>query len=279
MAGSWSNQAVQTTQVIVDSGTPQSGMFIYNGTPAAGTLVISATAEAGTDPYGNAYQAGVTGYFADGRIAWQATAGNADSPSAVTSYSDDPTPAAASLLNGSLVIAYAGDLENFTSTAELYAESASGTLAINCTDASGNTGSLGVFNMPNGRAAVQPVAETPQTPTLGSGWTTAAASIRNATPLRFWVDSQDNLNIRGSVATTSTTPAGTIFALPTGYEPLSGWNLQQDLTMQQSSAGSYKGAGHLFLSSANVEVNGFTFASGDILTFNSTFPLGNVLGE
>ena len=52
-----------TAQRVVVFGTgPNRGIFVYSPVPANGTLIASITASAGTDPYGNAYQAGITVY-------------------------------------------------------------------------------------------------------------------------------------------------------------------------------------------------------------------------
>ena len=53
-------------RLVIISGTStngSTGLFAYSPTPAAGNLVASIAAAAGTDPYGNAYLAGIVGYF------------------------------------------------------------------------------------------------------------------------------------------------------------------------------------------------------------------------
>jgi hypothetical protein len=52
----WSNQA--SDQIVIEGSS--AGLFVYNATPGPGTLFISLTAQAGIDPYGNAYNAGLT---------------------------------------------------------------------------------------------------------------------------------------------------------------------------------------------------------------------------
>lgn len=59
----WSNvgaTVVQAVTVIIQTGTANSGIFVYNGVPGTGNLIGSWTATSGTDIYGNAYQAGLT---------------------------------------------------------------------------------------------------------------------------------------------------------------------------------------------------------------------------
>lgn len=61
----WSNVGaaiLEAVTVIITTGTPGSGIFVYQGTPGPGTLVGSWTSAAGTDPYGNQYIAGATTY-------------------------------------------------------------------------------------------------------------------------------------------------------------------------------------------------------------------------
>ena len=66
MSGSWSN-AGQSLIILTESATGFSGMFGYSPTVGAGNLVFSLTAAPGTDPYGNAYQSGLT-IYAGGQV-------------------------------------------------------------------------------------------------------------------------------------------------------------------------------------------------------------------
>lgn len=59
----WSNVAggvLSAITVIITTGTPNSGIFLYNGTPATGNLIGSWAAAAGTDAYSNTYSEGIT---------------------------------------------------------------------------------------------------------------------------------------------------------------------------------------------------------------------------
>jgi hypothetical protein len=42
-------------KLVIEAGTPGSGLFIYNGPPAHGNLLLAITAGSGTDPFGNRY--------------------------------------------------------------------------------------------------------------------------------------------------------------------------------------------------------------------------------
>ena len=62
MAGSpWSNQVVSLIILTEQTGT-FSGLFGYSPSAGAGNLVFSVAVAPGTDPYGNAYQSGITDY-------------------------------------------------------------------------------------------------------------------------------------------------------------------------------------------------------------------------
>jgi hypothetical protein len=65
--GGWSNQVVSLI-ILTEAATGFSGLFGYSPTPGAGNLILSVAAAAGTDPYGNAYQAGVTSYLPSGQF-------------------------------------------------------------------------------------------------------------------------------------------------------------------------------------------------------------------
>lgn len=56
----WSQNIFQL--LIVVSGPPFTGLFVYSPGPGAGNLIASVTAAAGTDPYGNHYDQGITSY-------------------------------------------------------------------------------------------------------------------------------------------------------------------------------------------------------------------------
>lgn len=55
-AGGWDEPGVLSL-VIIETGIPGSGLFLYNGVPGVGTLLASVT-ESGTDPFGNTTQPG-----------------------------------------------------------------------------------------------------------------------------------------------------------------------------------------------------------------------------
>jgi hypothetical protein len=61
--------SAEFNDVTIRGGTVVSGTALYyNGSPALGNLILSIAATAGTDQYGNAYQAGITWYDANGTL-------------------------------------------------------------------------------------------------------------------------------------------------------------------------------------------------------------------
>lgn len=98
--GSWSNDATNL-MVLVEQISGYSGIFGYSPAPGTGTLVFSLTAVAGTDPYGNAYQAGLTTYGAGTSI-------NIDAEDIVLAASNGSTADLFSGLNAGLSLTPAG---------------------------------------------------------------------------------------------------------------------------------------------------------------------------
>ncbi len=284
MAGSWSNQAVQTTQVIVDSGTPQSGLFVYNGTPGPGTLAESITAEAGTDPYGNAYVAGAAGYYEDGTVAWNATAGGPDSAATVVNYSDD-SPAeqgVAGLFNGSLVLGTGAPIAELAAQVALYCQSATeGQLIVNLVDSSGTSGGMTMQPTPGFLATITPQGMEWQTPTYATDW--AAKDNAGAFPgAQLRVDAEDNLVIKGVLHMTLAAglAAGTYTINSTDlvapFVPKQSWRLPGG--EHTSSANVWKAqvlvevttAGQIQLTTSSA------IAQGDNFYISWDCPLGNV---
>jgi len=74
------NAGVFKGRLVVIFGTSangSTGLFVYSGSPALGNLVGSIASVAGTDPYGNAYLAGLTGYFIQSPALVQSQQGSA----------------------------------------------------------------------------------------------------------------------------------------------------------------------------------------------------------
>lgn len=88
ISGEWSNQPVLSPLVIITSGAPTTGFFVYSGTPGKGNPPVFSVVAPGvtTDPYGNAVQdvvqAGGSGSFtrieSNGTIVLYGTGANPD---------------------------------------------------------------------------------------------------------------------------------------------------------------------------------------------------------
>lgn len=218
----------------------------------------------------------LSAYYDDGNIAWL---GQTEDANGLFSFSDDDsaTVQSSALLNGALFLS-AGDLrlENVPNFAVNMYDTTTGAASFSCNDATGEGGSVAIdtTNASFGMAALFPSNEEWVTPTLGSGW--SFSNIRSSLPLRYRIDSEDNLIIKGSVSCTTTTPATTIFSVVAPYLPKGAFSLQQVVIFKQSSAGTGYAFGHGFITAGAVEQNGLTFASGDIVSFDASWPLGNL---
>jgi hypothetical protein len=215
----------------------------------------------------------ITGYYADDRIAWQCTV----SPAAdIKSQSDDAVPSVSALLNGFFISSFAGDLSAFKSSYILQTAAVDGTLVATLTDSLGGRTQAQLAPAANAAAAWMLVGEVPVIPTVNAGFSVAAAGLRSAPTLQYWRDAMDSVMLYGAVALTSATPGSVIFTLGANYLPVAKMNLQQGTVMQQSSAGTFKGVAHWFISAGAVSVNMLiTPAIGDILNFSERIALGN----
>jgi hypothetical protein len=276
----------------------ESGEFFYDGTPTANNLIISIANQDGVDAFGNTYLNGMTVYD---------TAGNTQPVGYIQ------------ILQQTIIIGNvdAGVFQDINSGAGQIGGSGSNIFLITATQPgdpnfndqalqsmiSGKSGSAtGSATAPTiswqdsaGTSAVDmslsgnmrrsdlngiPIAKF--TPVAGTGWTLAAAAIRNTNPLRIWIDNNDFFHVCGSIATTTATPSGNILstALLAPFLPVNNatWGNPQGFAGQQSSAGVFKAMGHIFLQASNgqLQANSFTFASGDIITFDHHWPLGNL---
>lgn len=199
-----------------------SGLFIYNGVPAAGNLSASIAPNGGTDSFGNTYLAGVMAYQGDGfvglaagnllsgLIADESHAGLVASSGADALFATSPTTASNTeaatwkLVDGLTTVTPTTDAgyPHF----DVGASSAGVTQWLH--------GAL-VYATANGGVST---AETWHAPSLGTGWATGPSG-GTVQQVQYRRDGQDNLVIVGTVHSTSTTPAATIFTLPAGYRP------------------------------------------------------------
>lgn len=216
--------------IIRGATTVDNVSLYYNGTPAAGNLVASIAASQGTDTYGNTYYAGIVAYdnthgtfvqMVNGEY-YAGKQGQSISNIVVIGYGSnnnaelgtDPcavieAPTDGTYTSKSAVIAIPGTGSTQATAPTILHVSPDGSQPCN-TRVSGS-----VIKTDNFGSALQW-----QTPSLGTGWA-AGPSGGSYRSLKYRLDAENNLVISGTVHTTSTTPASTIFTLSAGYIPKS----------------------------------------------------------
>lgn len=198
------------------------GLFIYSGTPAAGNLSASIAPVGGTDSFGNSYVAGVATYQGDNLVALAAG-------SLLLGLVSDEAHAGQIGISGSDAV-FATSPTHGTNTAAATWELVDGLTTVTPTTDPGyphfdvGASTAGVTQWLHGALVYATInggvstAETWHAPSLGTGWASGpSGGIVQAAQYRR--DGQDNLVITGTVHSTSTTPAATIFTLPSAYRP------------------------------------------------------------
>jgi hypothetical protein len=283
MSGSWSNDT-SSLIILIEEVSGFSGIFGYSPAPGAGHLVFSVAAAAGTDPYGNKYVAGVTVYdesnllFANmqaGKFLWGQIVGGAvdftdagelganSAGDTVVTGSNQALTAFTDAVQLRLVAGEPNQHGGLNFAPYLLMLDTAGTSQV-------DFGLSGAVVHTNLQGAFVPW----QTPVLGAGW--SAANIRGALPLQYRIDAEDNLVVKGSVSVTSTTPATGVFTVVAPYAPTGDYALQEGLILKQNSSGLGFAFGHGFINSGVVSQNGLTFTLGDIVSFDFSWPLGNI---
>lgn len=291
MSGSWSNTS--TELVIIQAGGTFTGLFVYSPTIGADNLVASIAAQAGTDPYGNPYLQGVavyTGEGADGNIfmqmdpsigAWvsgqmKSGAWDQNNAGSIQVLDADPgiglqvasmtfqTPVNTAFLDGIAAIWSSGAGGKTTGDAAAPHMTVTDRLGTSPVDTY-QSGSL-IKTTNNG------TAYTWQTPTpLGTGWALGPNS-GTVLPLQYRLDPLDNLVFAGAVHTTSTTPATTLFTLPSGYRP----SVTQRVVCVSNASGTPTVRMVEINSNGGVLIeNNLTTASTDVY-LNFSIPLGHI---
>jgi hypothetical protein len=182
-AGGWDEPGVLSV-VLINAGTPGSGLFTYSGTPALGNLIESIAGTSGTDPQGNAYLAGETFYGP----------GPASTRKAVN-------------INASTIQLYTAA----TAAGPYTAQNAGFFLTANGEVALGN-----IFGSVPGSPGTQEIWN-PMSPLLNS-W--AAVAGFAAPQYRFIASPANSVEITGAINAAAATTA-TFFTLPAGYRPAS----------------------------------------------------------
>jgi hypothetical protein len=284
----FNNMTVRGTFVGTDFIQNAAGLFVYNGTPAAGNLVASIAANGGVDGFGNSYPPGI--FSANGNtngssflslflgtlFLGEYAAGTPDSVNAAQ-IGEQPSNGLLSIQSGQVsprtdatavtLLPSAGGASGTANAGQIYIQSVS------------HSGEVDVVHY-GAMVRRQPAAQAPevwQAPSVGSGWSTAAAGISSSQPLQYRRDVLDNLVIYGQVEATSATPAATIFTLPAGeYRPK---KPSYCAVTQLSSGGAYKGTGGGIINVSGgvaISLTGLTVAVGDIFHLEACVPLGNI---
>jgi hypothetical protein len=268
----WSNTDT-TLLIVTTTGGTFSGIFIYNGPPGPGQLIGSWASASGTDPYGNSYVAGLEIQNLGAIIA---KSGNAFLKMIATS----PYPQLA--FNPDTTLYQDGGFD-FTSQA--------GTINIQMFTgapiAGGNGASLSLSSESSGvgsQSQLEVVCDQGfisswlanastfwHTPSYNAGWAGGGAG-GGLQPFQFRIDNENNLYLEGALHSTSATPNGTIFTLPTGYRPTT----TRRIGVETTEGGNPNNNICTVNSTGTVSFNrNFTAASVDGY-FDSFIPLGAI---
>lgn len=200
----WSNQPIVASVVIVTSGAPSTGLFVYNGTPQKGTLVAAITAAASTDPFGNSYGAG------ENFGVWSPVTG-----AMLNHFGIDPQ-GRIYLVDASAVKRMIGD----SATGRLLFYDTSSALAAAIASVAGHDANLNNYaaGWTGPVSAFQPgvtptAVETWHPLSLATGWTPLAG---NATP-SFRLNAVGNVELCGRINNPTTANNTNIATLPAGY--------------------------------------------------------------
>jgi hypothetical protein len=309
MAGSWSNTATNLI-ILIEQISGYSGIFGYSPAPGPGDLVLSVTAAAGTDPYGNAYEAGVTLYSADGTInlfdthgSWTASNGNSSidievgpgsvaenfTPSDVSGVTWDPGSIGATIasrLGTDTPLLFLSSPTNDANPSEdsqiiLYgAPKTSSGDVLNEIQLSTHRVWADADTVAWVTTGWIKAAETWHTPTFAANWASTGTLNGNATfrGMQYRHDAEDNVWILGAAVANGA--GASVFTLPAGYRPPTNMRCLLPAWIFDSSAGTTT-AVQVQVTEAGVvnaasSLTGITIAAGDQLWINGKFPLGNV---
>lgn len=264
-----------------------SGAFFYSGTPALGNLICSISTAAGTDAQGNGYVSGVGTYDNTLQLFAQ-LAGAGLELGVIANHFPDTTDAGfiASTINGVTQTIGMGSPVNVSLTDPGFLVLRSGD--INATTGSVSCPYLQLFDgdglsdldaFISGTLIKTDTAgnhATWQDPSLllGAGWAIGPSS-GTVQHLQYRKDPLDNLVLAGAVHTTSTTPAATLFTLPSGppsYRPA----ITQRVVAVSNSGGTPTSRFIEINSNGGVLVMNNLTTSGTDVYIYATVPLGHI---
>lgn len=247
MAGNgWSNQVVSV--IILEVGSPFSGIFFYDPVIGPGDLILSIAPNAGTDPYGNSYPQGISfGYSGDSQVVIGTTGGSPliyfpTGNTHIANSSGLQTVTQGGTGNGQYdqfqILGAQNNVQLDSVISTWVSSSTDGTIQAHHADIYGDpslightyytvsydganilAGSVTAVEPGTGTSRANPaVAETWHTATLDTGFTTSASD--QAPRYRLEGTSGGVVRLDGTVYTSGAVAAGaTMFTLPAGYRP------------------------------------------------------------
>lgn len=247
-------------------------------TPVITQLIIPSNAGPG-QPRIEIKGSTITGYYADGNIAWQATV----TPSAtITSYSDDVPSLrqAASLESGAFMLSGAGD-PNITHSAVFLNTGSSGNLFITLVDAAGVNTSMQIEATTFGAAALISGFEIWNTPIAATNWALGDTG-GSFGAFQYRKDGLDNIKCLGAIHMTlaaglaSGTYSFLSSSVPVKYRPAKNWRF--GTAEHTSSANVAKAQALISLTPGGVFqiATGSAIAQNDNFYIYGEFPLGNI---
>lgn len=230
----WTGQNVIANQVIIEGANGL--QLVYSGTAALGNLIASTAGANGADGFGNAYLVGDTvyGQFGSFYVALQMEAGQlfilqATGPGGPYAQISSIGNIVAGSVVGKLLI---------QALSHTYIHLTGNSVLVGGTSATSPATSA-LFEV-QGNVAVDSLAaitagveETWHTPTPGSNWASGPFS-GGGQGVRYRLTADGMLEIIGAVHSTSNTPAGTVFTLPSGWQP----SLAQNAGVVQNLGGT-----------------------------------------
>lgn len=275
--------SAEFNNVVIRGGTVVSGIALYyDGTPTAGNLVASISVDGGVDSFGNTYLGGIVTYSGDEFASLNV--GNL-----LLGLIDDSTNAGFVGLSGAGGVGASSPVNGSDPDFATWRLTSGDTSATPTSSTNYPHFEIGAFSggtttWVNGAVVRSTVsggvstAETWRTPSYSANWagsTTFGTLSGGLTTLKYRMDAEDNLWLRGSFVA-SAGAGTTVFQLPAGYRPVS----NAPIPVAFISSGGVAGNAWMYVSAAgNLNLNsqlGSAATSGTTYTVNGKIPLGNV---